>query len=80
MDLTSPSDGLERGEVAELVRHAMRGLVRRQRTALEMFQFQNRTYAEIAAALSLTPEATKSLLYRARLQMRVYLQHFSDAR
>jgi DNA-directed RNA polymerase specialized sigma24 family protein len=35
-----------------------------------MHQFQNRSYAEIADELALSPEATKSLLYRARLQLR----------
>ena len=34
-----------------------------------MHQFQDRSYAEVAAALALSPEATKSLLYRARLQL-----------
>jgi RNA polymerase sigma-70 factor (ECF subfamily) len=74
VDPTAPSERLERRELAEAVRRALGGLLYRQRTALEMFQFQNRSYAEIARALSMTPEATKSLLYRARLQMRASLQ------
>ncbi len=36
-------------------------------------EFEHCSCAEIAAALALTPEATKSLLHRARLQMRVIL-------
>lgn len=66
-------DPLERKELARMVRSAISGLGRRQRTALEMQQFQNRSYAEIAAALDLTPKATKSLLYRARLQLKEIL-------
>lgn len=66
-------DPLERKELARLVRSAISGLGQRQRTALEMQQFQNRSYAEIAAALELTPKATKSLLYRARLQLKELL-------
>jgi RNA polymerase sigma-70 factor (ECF subfamily) len=69
----SPSAPLERRELAQVVRGAVAGLVDRQRTALELHQFQNRTYAEIAKELKLTPEATKSLLYRARLQLKDYL-------
>jgi RNA polymerase sigma-70 factor (ECF subfamily) len=69
----SPSARLERRELAQAVRGAVAGLAGRQRAALEMYQFQDRSYAEIAAALALTPEATKSLLYRARLQLRGYL-------
>jgi RNA polymerase sigma-70 factor (ECF subfamily) len=69
----SPSAAIERRELAQAVRGAMAGLGCRQRTALEMHQFQHCSYAEIAAALALTPEATKSLLYRARLQLRGHL-------
>ena len=66
----SPSLPLERRELAQEVRGAMAGLVGRQRQALEMHQFQDRSYAEIAEELELSPEATKSLLYRARVQLR----------
>ncbi len=69
----APSARLERRELAQAVRGAVAGLAGRQRTALEMHQFQHRTYAEIADALALTPEATKSLLYRARLQLKDHL-------
>jgi RNA polymerase sigma-70 factor (ECF subfamily) len=66
----SPSARLERRELAQVVRGAVAALAGRQRTAMEMRQFQNYSCAEIADALALTPEATKSLLYRARLQLR----------
>jgi RNA polymerase sigma-70 factor, ECF subfamily len=69
----SPSAALERRDLALAVRGAVAELAGRQRTALEMQQFQNRTYAEIADTLALSPEATKSLLYRARLQLRAFL-------
>jgi RNA polymerase sigma-70 factor, ECF subfamily len=69
----SPSARLERRELAQAVRGAVAGLADRQRAAMEMYQFQERSYAEIADALALTPEATKSLLYRARLQLRGHL-------
>ena len=73
----SPSSALERRELAQAVRGAVAELADRQRAALEMHQFQDRTYAEIAVALALTPEATKSLLYRARLQLRTFLDAIS---
>jgi RNA polymerase sigma-70 factor (ECF subfamily) len=72
-NVESPSAPLERCELAQAVRGAVAGLAVRQRAALEMHQFQHCSYAEIAAALALTPEATKSLLYRARLQLRGHL-------
>jgi RNA polymerase sigma-70 factor (ECF subfamily) len=71
---TSPSRALERSELAGAVRAAVSNLAGRQRAALEMQQFQNRSYAEIAAALALTTKATKSLLYRARVQLKGSLQ------
>jgi RNA polymerase sigma-70 factor (ECF subfamily) len=69
----SPSAPMERRELAQAVRGAVAGLVGRQRTALEMHQFEDRSYVEIAKILHVTPEATKSLLYRARLQLKDYL-------
>ena len=36
-------------------------------------QFEDRTYAEVGAALAMSPKAAKSLLYRARNQLRASL-------
>ena len=77
-EVVLPSDDLERSELARAVRAAVCGLAGRQRTAMEMHQFQNRSYAEIAADLALTTKAIKSLLYRARLQLRGFLQRLRD--
>ena len=71
-----PSEPLERAELAGVVRAAVARLVGRQRTALELHQFHDRTYAEVAAELDLTPKAAKSLLYRARLRLRDGLRTF----
>lgn len=73
-----PSRSLERSELARMVRAAVSGLADRQRAALEMYQFQNRSYAEIAAALALSTKATKSLLYRARVQLKGFLNKVSS--
>jgi RNA polymerase sigma-70 factor, ECF subfamily len=73
-----PALPLERAELADVVRSAVAGLGGRQRTALEL-QFQDRSYSEIAAALAVTPKAAKSLLYRARLQLRESLNGFMSA-
>ncbi len=67
---------LERFELAQTVRQALTTLLAPQQRALEMQQFQDRSYAEIAAALDLSQSAAKSLLYRARVQLREIL---SDA-
>jgi RNA polymerase sigma-70 factor (ECF subfamily) len=68
-----PSRPLERAELAGQVRSAVSGLADRQRAAVELHQFHDRTYTEVAAALEMSPKAAKSLLYRARNQLRVSL-------
>ena len=40
---------------------------------LELHQFQDQTYAEVAAQLDMTPKAAKSLLYRTRNLLRIRL-------
>jgi len=72
----APSRRLERAELAGVVREAIAGLGERQRTALELHQFQDRTYAEVAAQMDMTPKAAKSLLYRTRNLLRVRLTPF----
>ena len=77
-DDAPPARPLERAEVVAAVRRAVGRLARRQRRALEL-HIQNRSHAEIAADLAVTPKAAKSLLYRARLELRGDLEPFSDA-
>jgi RNA polymerase sigma-70 factor (ECF subfamily) len=74
-----PSRPMERAELAGVVRAAVSELVGRQRTALELHQFHDRTYSEVAAELDMSPQAAKSLLYRARSQLRASLTQFMEA-
>ena len=73
-----PSWPMERAELAGLVRAAGSSLGRRQRAALELHQFHDRTYSQIAAEMDMTPKAAKSLLYRARLRLRAHLTKLLD--
>jgi len=68
-----PTRPMERSELAGVVRKAVSSLAGRQRAAVELHQFHDRTYAEVAAELDMTPKAAKSLLYRARNQLRATL-------
>lgn len=77
--LDSPWKPLECRELAQAVHGAVMGLGSRQRVAFEMQQYHDRSYAEIARALALTPKAAKSLLYRARLHLRDLLHHYVQA-
>jgi RNA polymerase sigma-70 factor (ECF subfamily) len=71
-----PSRPVERAEVADQVRAAVSTLVGRQRTAVVMHQLEDHTYNEVAARMAMSPEAAKSLLYRARNQLRECLASF----
>src|SRR5207245_1028341 len=75
----APSRPMERAEAAAAVRAAVSELADRQRMAMELHQFHNRTYSEVAAELEMSPKAAKSLLYRARLQLRESLKPFMEA-
>ena len=75
----APSRPLERAEAAHAVRAAVADQADRQRAAMELHQFHNRTYSQVAAELDMSPKAAKSLLYRARLQLRANLTQFMEA-
>ena len=74
----TPSQPMERAELACAVRTAISHLAGRQRTAMELHQFQDWTHAEIAAEMDMSPKAAKSLLYRARNQLRASLTALMD--
>ncbi len=70
---SGPAQPLERQELRQAVRSAMDRLGLRQRRALLLHQFEDRSYAEVAHRMALSPQAAKSLLYRARNQLRAAL-------
>ena len=70
---------VERAEVVSVVRAAVASLGPRQRTALALHQFEARTCAEVGARMRVSPKAAKSLLYRARTQLRARLTSFMQA-
>jgi len=69
----SPAMPLEKNETRQLVQAALDRLHFRHRLALQMQQYEDQSYGDIAALLALTPQAAKSLLYRARNQLRLEL-------
>lgn len=72
LDLAAPGDAVERKESAGVVRRAIARLDGRHREALEL-QCRHQSHEEIARSLRITGRATKSLLYRARQQLRAEL-------
>ncbi|MGH7378285.1 MAG: RNA polymerase sigma factor, partial [Candidatus Methylomirabilales bacterium] len=62
----SPSDPMEKRELAAHLREALEGLPETQRMALVMNKYHDLSYREIADAIGSTEKAVKSLLARAR--------------
>src|SRR5262245_12916474 len=75
----APTSPLERHELKRVLRDALDTLGPRQRAALEEQQFFDRSYAELADQFALSTQAAKSLLYRARLQLRDALEEYMVA-
>ncbi|GAA4463413.1 RNA polymerase sigma factor [Novipirellula rosea] len=73
---TRVSEGSER---AQIVRQAVESLSERQRMALMLSRFESMSYAEIAETMDLTPKAVKSLLSRARVNLKEMLQPYIDS-
>ena len=61
---------LEHAECVRAVKRAVAELPDRQRAAVLMHKYQDMTYEEIAAVSNCTPQAVKSLLFRAHSALR----------
>jgi RNA polymerase sigma-70 factor (ECF subfamily) len=72
----APSRPVERTELAGMVRSAVKRLGGRQRRAMELYQFHDRSYDQIADEMDMSLQAAKGLLYRARNQLRECLSQY----
>jgi RNA polymerase sigma-70 factor (ECF subfamily) len=70
---SGPQQRLQREELASRIREALDGLNERQRVAVVLNKFEDLNYAEIAEVMGLTTKAVKSLLSRARDNLRAAL-------
>jgi len=74
-----PARQLDKAEMREIVRLALDALNERQRLAVLLNKFEGMSYADIAAVMELSPQAIKSLLSRARGNLREVLEpYFED--
>jgi len=67
---SGPMTRLDRTELTEVIRRALDTLNERQRMAVVLNKYEDMGYAEIAEVMGLTPKAIKSLLSRARMNLR----------
>jgi len=71
-----PARQADRSELCDVVQEAIAGLADNQRMAVLLAKFEHCSYEEIAAAMELTVPAVKSLLFRARDQLRATLESY----
>jgi RNA polymerase sigma-70 factor (ECF subfamily) len=67
---TGPQARVQKDELAQRIREALETLNERQRMAVVLNKFEDMNYAEIAEVMGLTTKAVKSLLSRARMNLR----------
>ncbi|MDR0391943.1 MAG: sigma-70 family RNA polymerase sigma factor [Planctomycetaceae bacterium] len=73
---TLPVRRLEKLEMRQMVQLAINSLGERQRMAILLHKFEGMSYIEISKIMDMTPQALKSLLCRARLNLREILQAY----
>jgi len=71
-----PTRQLDKAELRTMVRLAMQALNERQRMAVLLNKFEGMSYADIAETMEMTPKAVKSLLSRARVNLREVLDPY----
>jgi RNA polymerase sigma-70 factor (ECF subfamily) len=72
-----PTRLADKRELQERVQQAMAALNERQRMAVLLHKFEGMSYADIGATLEMTPQAVKSLLARARENLRLALEAYA---
>ena len=73
-----PTRQLDHRELRETVRLAVDTLSENQRMAVLLNKFEGMNYADIAQVMKLTPQAVKSLLCRARSNLRTVLEPYME--
>ncbi len=72
----TPSSQMRQAELADLVQEALSVLNEDQKVAVLLNKFEEMSYADIAAVMGRSPAAIKSLLARARNQLREQLEPY----
>jgi RNA polymerase sigma-70 factor, ECF subfamily len=73
-----PTRSLDKQERAAMVQQAVMALGERQRIALILSRFDGLSYQEIADTMNLSVKAVKSLLSRARTNLRLFLEPYIE--
>ena len=74
-----PTRQLDNAEISEVMRMSIQSLSERQRVALLLSKFEGMSYVDIAATMGLSVQAIKSLLSRARNNLREMLEPYLNS-
>lgn len=74
-----PARRVDQKEMSAIVRDAIQTLNERQRMAMLLSKFEGMSYIEISESMNLSTQAVKSLLSRARGNLRSLLQPYVDS-
>lgn len=73
-----PTRQLDQREMSKILHEAIQSLSPRQRMAMMLSRFENMSYIEIAEAMQLSTQAVKSLLSRARVNLKELLEPYLE--
>ncbi len=73
-----PTRRLDRTELCAVVQTALAGLGERQRMAVLLAKFEEMSYADIGETMGMSPQAVKSLVSRARINLRKALEPYLE--
>jgi RNA polymerase sigma factor, sigma-70 family len=73
-----PDEALLERELETAIDQAVRLLPEKQRLAVVLRRYENKSYEEIAEVLNLSVPAVKSVLFRARSELRTLLRRYLD--
>lgn len=73
-----PARQMDKAEMRDVVREAISTLNDRQRLAVLLSKFESMSYEDIAETMQMTPQAIKSLLSRARGNLRAVLEPYLE--
>ena len=71
-----PTRQVAKSEIQSVVRDAVESLNDRQKMALNLHKFEGMSYANIGEVMEMTPAAVKSLLSRARENLKIKLEKY----
>jgi RNA polymerase sigma-70 factor (ECF subfamily) len=71
-----PTRQIDHREMSDILHEAIQSLIPRQRMAMMLSRFEDMSYVEIGQAMDLSTQAVKSLLSRARGNLKTILEPY----